>query len=289
MNKRVKTATSCKDCDYIPKIKNAGKSFSETKNSKSYQLMHNGVKVRLGGYHEGWMKKIISELKGHHEPQEEKVFYEVLKRIAPGSTMIELGSFWAYYSCWFNKVVDRAKNYLIEPNIDKLNLGKENFKLNCLYGEFTHAFVGRESKDIDVFSDWDGKEYKIPKLSIDDFVTTNNIGRVHILHSDIQGVEFEMLEGCSKLLSNHLIDYLFISTHGDQHEKCLRLLRDFQYKLIASHTISESYSGDGLIVCHSNRVPDLKVEVSKRKMNINDYVKIFKNKLVKLYRKILKK
>lgn len=60
----------CRDCDSIPKAKNAGSVFMEGPNG--VQLMHNGVRVLAGGYHGDSMKQIIHDLKGHHEPQEEQ-------------------------------------------------------------------------------------------------------------------------------------------------------------------------------------------------------------------------
>ena len=70
------------------------------------------------------MTQIIERLKGHHEPQEEKVFHEVLKAVAPGSTMIELGCYWAYYSLWFQKAVKNARNFMIEPAKAALECGR---------------------------------------------------------------------------------------------------------------------------------------------------------------------
>ena len=49
-----------------------------------YQLMHNGSrKIILNSYSDTqWLTDVIYGLKGHHEPQEEKCFYEVLKLYA---------------------------------------------------------------------------------------------------------------------------------------------------------------------------------------------------------------
>ena len=55
------------------------------------------------------MTNIIEILKGHHEPQEEFAFFQVLEQLRRNPSpwgnprMIELGSFWAYYSMWFLK------------------------------------------------------------------------------------------------------------------------------------------------------------------------------------------
>ena len=108
---RVHLATSCNDCSGIPKVNGAGNFFGE---ENEYQMMHNGVLIKRGSYHGEWMSEIISKLEGHHEPQEEKVFSEVLKTLCAGAVMIELGSFWAYYSLWFQRSVSNAKSILIE-------------------------------------------------------------------------------------------------------------------------------------------------------------------------------
>ena len=46
---------------------------------QNYQLMHNGIKIIQDCYYGSWITTLIEILKGHHEPQEEKVFYEILK------------------------------------------------------------------------------------------------------------------------------------------------------------------------------------------------------------------
>ena len=107
LQNRVDLTSSCSDCNKLPKVEHAGKII---KGNPSYQLMHNGIKVMLGGYHGEWMQNIISNLRGHHEPQEEIAFYEVLGFMPEGGVMIELGSFWAYYSMWFHAAVPNATN-----------------------------------------------------------------------------------------------------------------------------------------------------------------------------------
>src|SRR5688500_11027135 len=100
---RADMTISCKDAEDIPNVKRAG-AF-DTVDGTEVQIMHNGLKVKRGGYYGDWMARIIRELKGHHEPQEEKIFYELLRHVKSGGTMIELGAFWSYYSLWFNKSI----------------------------------------------------------------------------------------------------------------------------------------------------------------------------------------
>ena len=117
LKRRILIAAGCDDCDYIPKVTGAGEVL--TADGVRYQLMHNGVKVIEDGYCGQWMTELIRLLKGHHEPQEEKIFHEVLKHLGAGAAMMELGSYWCYYSLWFQQVIAGAASYLIEPDLAK--------------------------------------------------------------------------------------------------------------------------------------------------------------------------
>ncbi len=137
---RVEIATSCRDCDSLPKNAGAGKTFGE---AHEFQLMHNGLVIRRGAYHGEWMAEIIRSLRGHHEPQEEKVFARALDCLPESAVMVELGSFWAYYSMWFHNQVKHPVCILVEPNAKKLAIGQDHFRLNGMKGTFVRAFVGR--------------------------------------------------------------------------------------------------------------------------------------------------
>jgi len=259
--RRINQTTSCHDCDYIPKEPNAGQIIP---GNPTCQIMHNGIKILHKAFHGDWMSEIIRKLRGHHEPQEEKVFHEVLKRVPPNACMIELGSFWSYYSMWFNKSVTNAKNYMIEPNPEKYDLGKKHFHLNNMKGNFTKAFIGPTSIPNSLFMDWDHKSYVLPRISIDDFLDAKGIDFLYLLHSDIQGAEYQMLLGCQKSIAKKKFGYVFISTHGDCHEKCISFLIKHKFFIIASHTIKESFSADGLIVAASPQVPLIDLQISKK-------------------------
>ena len=73
--------SSCIDCAGIAKVQEAGRIL-DTPNGP-VQVMHNGVRVKAGGYHGDWMAQIIRALQGHHEPQEELVFHHILRLRAP--------------------------------------------------------------------------------------------------------------------------------------------------------------------------------------------------------------
>ena len=257
MKSRVNITASCKDCFNIPKVHNAGEI------SGMYQIMHNGIKVVRGGYHGDWMEEIIRRLKGHHEPQEEKAFHEILHEIPAGGSMLELGCNWAYYSMWFNKVVQKPTNIMIEPSLAKLEVGKRNFAANNMNGFFANAFVGQSSSKSAKFKDWDGIEYKMHRTCVDDVRERFNLNTIDIVHSDIQGAEYEMLLGASQSIEKGRIRIFVISTHGiDKHKMCLHLLQKSGYNIRCSHTESESYSADGLIVASIHTGPV--IYISKR-------------------------
>jgi Methyltransferase FkbM domain len=230
---RIKDVISCSDNKLIQRHPDAGK----VKNGK--QTMHNGIVITLGGYYGEAIAQMLLRNKGVHEPQEEYAFHEVLKTMRQGATMVELGSYWAFYSIWFNKMIPNAKNFLVEPEKANMLYGINNFKLNNVNGRFINAFVGKEA----------GMNNNIPVICVDDFVADNKIEFIDILHSDIQGFENDMLLGASKTIQENKIGYFFISTHGNKvHYECIEFLTEHQFNIICSCDEFDTYSLDGLIV-----------------------------------------
>ena len=241
----------CQDTDYIPKVENAGSSV-EVDGDKCI-VMHNGVLVYDGSYHGQWMTDVIQYLKGHHEPQEEKVFYEVLQLIPQNSTMVECGSFWSYYSLWFHKEINGAKNIMIEPNPYKCELGQLNFKLNNFEGKFFNGCIGDFHEDKCVFSDWDGKVYDIERISIDWLMENQNLTKINILHADIQSAEHQLLDGAKNSFLENKIDFLFLGTHSPNRQ-FINKLESYGYKIICSFEVQESFFDDGLILACSESI-----------------------------------
>ena len=261
---RIKLTISCRDCDSLPKVNGAGECFGD---KQQFQRMHNGVVVHRGSYHGEWMTEIISKLRGHHEPQEEKVFAEVLPYLPAGACMLELGCFWAYYSMWFHQQIGSARCFCVEPVPEKLIVGEEHFRLNQMKGTFLHGFVGRKSDPHGQFMDWDGRKSDVPMISVDGLIKQFDLGKIDLLHADVQGAEFDMLIGADRALRSHRIGYAFISTHGYEHERCVSHLTTYGYRIIAVHSVLESFSGDGLIVARAPEYPGPDhVDISVRKV-----------------------
>lgn len=263
---RLQIAVQSHDFDDIPRVATAGKVITPAE-GRPYQIMHNGLKLYSDSNYGEYCTQIIAGLRGCHEPQQEKVFSEILQQIPPQGTMIELGSYWAYYSLWFNQAIEGATNYMIEPLPRHLQDGRDNFALNGRSGHFTQACIGRTVQPAITFRYYDGRTLQLPQISVDAFIETHAIPFVHLLHADVESAEYEMLLGSQHAITTGRIGYLFISTHGEPfHEQCLRFLRQHNCFIIAECNHADSYSVDGMIVAATPAIANpVRVPISYRR------------------------
>jgi|GEM_PF-1396315 len=284
---RVSNTTACTDSDYIPKVKNAGDVITD-KNAGRYQVMHNGLRVVVDGYYGDWVTESIQALKGHHEPQEEKVFHEVLKRVSPNSWMIELGSYWSYYSLWFHKAIPGARNICCEPDSDNRRIGEKNASLNNFNDIiFIKAAAGNDDgRIITLESEHAHRPVRVGVRSVDSLVRQHDIDKLEILHMDVQGVELDALKGAESTIKQGKLRFIFISTHHylisrnpNIHQECIDYIESLGGSIIAEHDIHESYSGDGLIVASfDKRDRDFTVDISRHRM-VNNQFRSYTNDL----------
>jgi hypothetical protein len=233
-NLRINDVLNCPDIKFIKPQPNSGKV------SNGMITLHNGIRVGKTSYYGYPMLNMLLKSKGIHEPQEERVFQEVLKTMPDHAVMVELGSYWSFYSMWFQKEVKSPVCYMVEPSDSCIESGKTNMKINSMTGTFIQSFVCNRS-----YLNEQGERF----ISMDDLVKEYQIEFIDILHSDIQGYELEMLEGGATLFKEERIGYIFISTHSNElHEKCVQFLRSYNFKIIANADLNDTYSFDGLIV-----------------------------------------
>ena len=253
---------SCRDCDVLPRVAHAGEVIGSS--AKAVQIMHNGIKTYCGTHYGDYNVEVIRQLRGIHEPQEERVFFEVLQQIPAGGVMLELGSFWAYYSMWFLQEVSGGRAVLVEPVPSALEAGKRNFALNHCEGTFLHAAVSDECRPVAEIELWKDFRVEAETVNVDSILESQGIEFLQILHADIQGTEARMLRGAKRALAAKRIGWIFISTHSEYiHQVCLEDLRNHRYAIIAEHTPTESHSIDGLIVASS--VTQSRIRISKRR------------------------
>lgn len=253
--RRIELTASCRDSDGIPKVPGAGEVHD------GVQLMHNGVKVVAGGYYGDWMVEVIRRLRGHHEPQEELAVHAVVERLAQTNTtpvVVELGAFWAYYSCWALQRIPLARAFLVEPDPAYLEVGRRNLELNGFEHRATllQAAVGSHRSVPQPFEcESDGQTRLVPVVGLADLMERWFLDRVDLAFVDVQGAERPLLEGAWDLLADRKVRFLVVSTHhhvisGDPltHQRCLDMLRGLGAHVVVEHTVGESFSGDGLVV-----------------------------------------
>ena len=196
---RIHMATLCHDTDMIPKVPGAG-SIQVEPNGMRVQLMHNGLRVIADGYCGSWMTELIRLCRGHHEPQEERVFYEIVARLENDATMIELGAYWAFYSLWFLQGQPRRVAILLEPDPLHRAAGETNAKLNNISLQILSGFIGSSPAVAVPFHTDSGEDLLIPRVTVPQLMEENGIAKLDILHCDTQGAELDVLESCADML-----------------------------------------------------------------------------------------
>ncbi len=253
---RAVMTVSCRDSDVIPKVADAGKIRDEA--GVRVQIMHNGLKVLAGGYHGDWMAQVIRGLRGHHEPQEELVYYHLLRYVRHGSLMVELASFWAYYTLWYLREIPDSTAICVEPDPINLEVGKRNASLNSLAQRirFMEAWVGGEERaSRQAICESTGGPRDLPSVNMSSLLRITESRAIELLHVDAQGAELPFLRSMDVAVKEQRIRFLVASTHHSlisgsptTHADCLCEVQRLGGMILAEHTVQESFSGDGLIV-----------------------------------------
>jgi FkbM family methyltransferase len=253
---RIDMTLACRDTDAIPKVPGAGSVTCGP--PVSVQLMHNGLKILAGAYHGEWMTKIIGCLHGHHEPQEERIFHDLLRHVRPNSLMIELASFWAYYAMWYLRSVPGSRAICVEPDPNHMAVGRTNAELN------------QESHRIQFIEAWIGGAYaprhtapcestgvprELPCFDMGAVDEAADGRSIEILHMDAQGAELAFIRSIGTVGNSRRPRFLMASTHHwsisglrTTHEDCLRELARLGATVLVEFDAYHSFSGDGLIV-----------------------------------------
>jgi FkbM family methyltransferase len=248
---RIAITLACRDSDPIPKVRDAGRIFDL--DGEPVQVMHDGTLVLAGGYYGTWMSRIIADLHGHHEPQEEMIFHALLAHARPGTLLVELGAYWAFYTNWYLGAVPGSRAVCVEPEAAHLEVGRRNLGLNGREAELIQACVGESYR-----SAGDAGSQGIEAVECLDMpALEERIGHepIELLHMDVQGAETGFLRSMRRSAAAERVRFMVISTHHESisgspstHDDCLAELRAQGAVILAEHSVAESFSGDGLIV-----------------------------------------
>ncbi len=218
-----------------------------------WQVMYNGLEMLRDGYFGPWMTDLIARCDGHHEPQEELVFDQVLEHVRPGARMIELGAFWCFYCASFLAALNGEGSAIaVEPDPENVLVGLHNLRRNGVAAEVILGRIGPSRLPATPLRY--GATLEAPRVNVAELMRARGWETIDILHADIQGAEIALMDDIADLLSERRIGFIFVSTHGRREQiACLEALDRAGYVLIAEHDMPESYAFDGLIVA---REPD---------------------------------
>ena len=258
---RTVLAQECRDCDGVPKVADAGQVLAGP-DGTLVQVMHNGLRVPADGYCGPWMTRLIQLCRGHHEPQEERLFHEALRSMPRDAAMIEVGGNWSYYSAWFLQGEPARRAVVLEPDPANRAVGETTMRLNGLRAAFVAAYAGAAPAPPAPFDTERSGTLLLPCMSVPQVMADHGITHLDLLHLDAQGAELAVLQGCADSLRTGTIGAVFVSTHVHQitgdpltHQRCLALLRGCGALIEAEHDPYESFSGDGLIVARLGPAP----------------------------------
>jgi hypothetical protein len=205
--------------------------------------LHNGNRVPFEGQeaYYGRFSELLVINRGVHEPLEEFVYQELMRRMPEEPMMLELGAYWGHYSMWMKRVRPRAKVFLVEPIEEHIKIGQANFNRHGYEGNFIRSLVCKQH------------------FGVDRFLEERDYRRLDILHSDIQSYEVEMLEGCVESFRHRLIDYVFVSTHSQVlHDQVVASLSAAGMRVeISSGFDEESTSYDGFVFAIRAELPEM--------------------------------
>ena len=258
---RTAITARCRDADVLPKVAGAGAVVRQP-DGTMVQVMHNGVRVLAGGYYGAWMQDLITRCRGHHEPQEEVLFAEIMRHLGDDAVMFELGGFWSFYSIWFLSEGARRRSFVVEADPAHLEVGRINAALNGCEPVFIAGFIGSVEAAPSLFQTEESGPVQLPCLTVPGMMARHAIEHLDLLHCDAQGVELGVLESCAALAAAGRLGWVMVSTHTHRisqdpltHQRCLAVLRQAGATILAEHDVQESFSGDGLIVARFGRVP----------------------------------
>jgi hypothetical protein len=220
------------------------------------RMMHNGTLVEKGLLAWAMNDHITRRLHGHHEPQEELVFADILERIPASEdapTMAEVGRWWAYYSLWFVRRSPSGSVVTLEPDLPYLEASTSNFARAS--GLFVHGAIGDAlGTDFEFSAASDGQTRAVREYALRKLIGMPGIESVMLLLTDVRGAETAPIEQSRQMLAGRRVRFRVVSTHhwtisGDAltHQRVLDTIRELGGHIVAEHTISESYSGDGLV------------------------------------------
>lgn len=208
-----------------------------------------------------------------HE-DEHSNFLKILRKIDKAEpVMVEIGSWWAFWSLSFRHMFPRGRNILLELGKRHLSVGLKNFALNGF--DETHYWGGFHLGFSNVYeevvrdSNYDFPEIKGeywdrsilgtktgPEIEFIDVYSIERLNEIDLLHLDIQGSEYPLINSLHlnyPWILNDKINNLVIATHAQSfHHELLALLTNiYKFEVVAVEPFG-TVGGDGMLLLHKD-------------------------------------
>ena len=192
--------------------------------TKTIHTYNNGVKC----YSETIYEQALARYKNFinlHEPFEEAVFDHIIKKDNI-KTFIDVGSAWGYYSICAKK---------LNKNINVIGFDSEERMIK-------NAYQNAKLNDI---IDIEFRRGAIPnKFKLEDII--HEVQQIDLIKIDIQGAGIKALKSAKSEIIK--IRNIVLGTHGKEHDECLELLKDYDFKIKLSLRANEiPIQPDGLL------------------------------------------
>lgn len=199
-----------------------------------------------------------------HEPEEEKIFVEIIHSLPETACFVNIGAAVGYYAILAKKLTPGLTVHAVEPLAQHRKFFRENIKLNKFnLRDFTlhhEAIACRKGMDYFLEQDYgsvllnesavtktflqtilekftpkqsDGAKKKslVHTITLNDLI--KRVGRpVDLLMMDVQGLEADILHSGTDVLQARKIKTLLIGTHGHAvHQSCLFILQQHGFSI----------------------------------------------------------
>lgn len=247
----------------------------------------NGIRVQKSHLLKTQLKRYQQQ--NLHEPEEEKIFLNILNKLSGDELFINVGAAIGYYLILAKKIKPNLPIIGFEPLASHRRFIHENFTINGLdirqielddrvisshTGEITFredTFCSHVATDASVWQSLKStikrigriilgrqkarlsRQLKKPTTTIDQYLQDRD-DHVGLIQIDVQGHELDVLKGCEKSLKNRQISYLLIGTHSPKlHTNCKNYLLSYDYQIVLDEYETAKQPDGILLVASGNR------------------------------------
>lgn len=213
-----------------------------------------GLRWRVGvGLHGCWL--------GTYERLKQDRFRQLVR---PGQVVHDIGANTGFYSLLAARLVgSKGEVHSFEPNPSNVQHLREHMRANDFQQVSVHpcavsdregtfqfqcdgSFTGRLSDD---------GTHRVSTVTLDSFLRNDGVPP-DLLKIDVEGAEFDVLNGGMTMLKQ-CRPTILLATHGEQvHRECVKLLRSLDYELTALESKDEINATDEIVAQpgHLNRI-----------------------------------